>query len=128
VTKEDGSTTVLMLAVVAVLAAVAVATAGLGMAVAARAQAQSAADASALAAAPATYPPATDGIPLMAARRAAGANGARLVSCRCQVDSSLSPRVVTVVVAVAVAVPVLGSFEVQVASRAEFDPLRWLGT
>lgn len=126
-TSEKGSAAILMLAVVAMLAAIAVATTGLGMVYAARAQAQNAADASALAAAVATYPPAAGHGPLSAAHRAADANGALLAGCRCEVDLSLRPRVATVAVTVPIHVPILGELDVRMSSRAEFDPLRWLG-
>lgn len=124
---DVGASTVLLLAVMALVATVAVATAGLGMASAARVEAQNAADASALAAAVATYPPVSSRAPGTVAREVASANGAALVSCRCDVDSSLSVREVAVVTVVPVSIPILGDLAVRAASSAEFDPMRWLG-
>jgi len=119
--------TVFMTAVIAILALLLVATASLGAAYSARAQAQSAADAAALASAVATYPGVGRAAPPAEARRAADLNGARLVSCRCPVDSSLEARTVVVTTAVDVTLPVFGALEVRGAASAEFDPRRWLG-
>lgn len=124
---DEGAMALVMAAMVGVLAVVVMATAGLGLAYSARAQAQTAADASALAAAVSTYPPAGSGHPARQARGAAAANAATLVSCRCPVDSSLSPRVAVVVTRVTVDVPVFGEMALHATARAEFDPLRWLG-
>ena len=116
-----------MLAVVAFLAVLGIATASLGTAYAARAQAQTASDAAALAAAVATYPGASSANPEQEAAAVARANGAVVVRCGCAVDRSLAARVVEVVTAVSIDVPVFGQLEVTAASRAEFDPRRWLG-
>lgn len=124
---DTGSSMVLMAGLVSVIAAVSVAVAGLGLAYSARAQAQTASDAAALAAAVGTYPPASTGAPLQRARQAAVANGARVVSCSCPVDSSMRPRAVTVVAVVSIEAPVFGHLDVEATSRAEFDPRRWLG-
>lgn len=119
---------VLMAGLIGVIVAVSVAVAGLGLAYSARAQAQAASDAAALAAAVGTYPPAATDSPLERARRAAIANGARVVSCSsCRVDSSMRPRVVTVAAVVSIDAPVFGRLDVEASSRAEFDPRRWLG-
>lgn len=126
--SDPGSSTVLISGVVGLIATVSVATAGLGLAYGAKTQAQNAADAAALAAAVATYPPASDlQPPRSRALMAAGANGARLVSCVCRVDGSTRSRVVSAVVAVEVEVPVFGRLDVRATSRAEFDPRLWLG-
>lgn len=126
--RERGSMSVLWFALVGVITVVIVATAGLGLAYAARAQAQVASDAAALAAAVATYPPAVEGgSPASRARSVASANGATLVSCVCPVDRTLEERTVTVIAQVIADVPILGELRIRAASRAEFDPRRWLG-
>lgn len=116
-----------MTAAIAILAVLAVATASLGVAYSARAQAQGAADAAALAAAVATYPGSGRPGPVTEAGRVAAHNDARLVSCKCPIDPTLSVRTVTVVAAVDVTVPVFGDLAVTGVARAEFDPRRWLG-
>lgn len=117
----------MLAAVVALLGLTSVATAGLGAAYAARAAAHNAADAAALAAVVATYPGAGRASPVAEAGRVALANDAVLVSCACQLDSSLDKRTTTVVVGVLAALPVFGSLEITAASSAEFDPRSWLG-
>lgn len=124
---DDGSMAVAMSAAVALVAMVSVAVAGLGALYSARAQAQTAADAAALAAAVASYPPAATSSPEAAARLAASENSAGVVACACHRNGSLVPRVVEVVVGVEIDVPVFGEWLVRASSRAEFDPLRWLG-
>lgn len=116
-----------MAGVVAIVAFLAVAVAALGMLFAARTQATNAADAAALAAAVATYPPASGIDPGLAAARAAQANGALVVECLCPRNGGLVARTVEVMTAVIVEVPVFGSLTVRSVSRAEFDPVRWLG-
>lgn len=118
---------VAMSGVTAILALLGVAVASVGMLYAARAQATNAADAAALAAAVATYPPASNTDPVRAAREAAQLNEAILVSCQCPRDSSLAARTVEVVAAIEVDVPIFDVVTVRSVSRAEFDPLRWLG-
>lgn len=113
--------------VTAIVALLGVAVAAIGMLYGARAQATNAADAAALAAAVATYPPASSTDPVTAARQAAMWNDAVLASCRCPRDTSLSARTVEVVATVEAEVPVFGRVTVSSASRAEFDPMRWLG-
>lgn len=125
--QDAGSAVVLFTGLIGIIATVSVAVAGLGLAYSARAQAQTASDAAALAAAVATYPPAADDTPVHRARRAATANGADLISCSCPVDRTLRPRVVAVVTAVRIDLPVFGYHAVRATSRAEFDPRRWLG-
>jgi len=116
-----------MTGVIAVVATCSIAVAGLGSVYAARAQAVAAADGAALAAAVATYPPAAEAPPIGSARAVADLNGARLVECVCPVDAGPAVRTVTVVVAVRTEVPVFGVLTVRASSRAEFDPMRWLG-
>lgn len=116
-----------MAGLLGVIALLAVAVASIGVLYGAKAQAQTAADAGALAAAVATYPPVARGAPAVVARSVVAENGSRLVSCRCRVDGSLSERTVEVVTAVGVSVPIFGTVEVGASSRAEFDPMRWLG-
>lgn len=124
---EAGAATVAMVAVAALLATLGIATASLGAAYGARAQAQTASDAAALAAAVATYPGASNTSPSFRAAAVAEANGAALIRCSCAVDQSLSVRVVEVVTGVGIHVPIFGRLQVRAASRAEFDPRRWLG-
>lgn len=123
---EHGSMAVAMSGATAVVAVLAVAIAALGTLYAARAQAINAADAAALAAAVATYPPASSSDPIVAARQTAELNDTVLVACRCPRDARLTMRTVEVVTALRVEVPVFGWVTVSAASRAEFDPVRWL--
>ncbi len=125
--SDRGSATVLMLAVTGLLAASAIGATSLGLILGVRTTAATAADAAALAAAVATYPGAGRGSPASEASRAAVANGARLESCSCPVDGSLTSRTVTVRVSAGVTVPLFGALRVWGAARAEFDPMRWLG-
>lgn len=118
---------VAMSGVTAIVALLGVAVAAVAMLYAARAQATNAADAAALAAAVATYPPASSTDPVQAARQAAQLNDALLVSCRCPSDPSLDARTVEVVAAIELDVPIFDVITVRSVSRAEFDPLRWLG-
>jgi Flp pilus assembly protein TadG len=125
--SERGAMAVVMAGIIALLSVVVVATASLGVAYSARVQANIAADAGALAAAVATYPGVGRQSPAKEAQAVVARNGARLVSCACRVDPALSVRVVLVVAAVVVNVPVFGDLEIRGVSRAEFDPGRWLG-
>ncbi|MDH3190073.1 MAG: hypothetical protein OEM39_05450, partial [Acidimicrobiia bacterium] len=93
----------------------------------ARLHASTAADAAALAAAVGTYPPAGAGAPTTEARRYALANGAILVDCTCDIDSSMLARTVTVLVEMKVPVPIFGVIPIRAGARAEFDPVLWLG-
>jgi hypothetical protein len=127
VKSEDGAMTVLMSGLIVIVAVLGVAVAAIGMLYVARAQAVNAADAAALAAAAATYPGAVSAAPRAAAATAAQANGAALIRCACPVDAGLRVRIVEVVAAVRVDVPIFGEVTVRGASRAEFDPMRWLG-
>jgi secretion/DNA translocation related TadE-like protein len=125
--RDDGSTSLVVVALVAVVATLSVAVAALGTVYAARARAQTAADAGALAAAVATFPPAGPGDPVAVSGRVVADNGATLIACECPRSGGLAVRVVTVVAAVEVVVPVFGEVTVRGSSRAEFDPRRWLG-
>lgn len=116
-----------MSAAVGIVAILAIAVTALASMYAARAKAQVAADASALAAAVATYPSASTSSPGASARSVAASNGAVLLECRCPRDESLTVRTVEVLTAVVVDVPVFGEANVRARSRAEFDPMRWLG-
>lgn len=96
-----------------------------GATAAAYAGAASAADAAALASAPVTFLPfGASGTPRQEASRFAKANGASLVSCSCPVDPSWNSRTVTVTVARAISLPVLGRLTITATSRAEFDPMK----
>ena len=124
---QYGAASLLLLAVGGLVVVLAVLLADVGGFLAARLQASAAADAAALAAAPVTFRPfGSTGSPVDEAARFAVANGARLVSCRCPVDPSWSPREVEVVVAVSVDLMVLGATEAQARSRAEFVPTELL--
>lgn len=116
-----------MAAMAALLATVIVGVVSVGVVLAARSQAVAGADATALAAAVATYPAASSGSPRQVALSVARANSVDLVSCSCRINSSLSARVVTVVVAVPVDAPILGRLSIRAGARAEFDPRAWLG-
>lgn len=124
---ERGSGTVLGMAVTGLLAASLVGVTSLTMAYTAREKAATAAEAAALAAAVATYPGTGRTVPAGVASRVAAANGARLESCSCPVDGSLSLRTVTVRTSVEVVVPFFGRLRIRGAARAEFDPVAWLG-
>ncbi len=118
----------LLLAVGGLVVVLTVLLADVGGFLAARLQASAAADAAALAAAPVTFRPfGSAGSPIDEAARFAVANGARLVTCRCPVDPSWSPREVEVVVAVSVDLMVFGATEAQARSRAEFIPIELVG-
>ena len=121
--REQGSAAVLLLAVAGLMVILAVGVADVGIAFAGRLQAAAAADAAALAAAPVTFRPfGAAGSPAEEARRFAGANGARLVVCRCSIDRSWQPRVAEVVVERRVELLGIGSITVRASSRAEFSP------
>lgn len=124
---ERGAGTVLILGLCGLVATIGVGTAGLGVLFDAREKAATAAEAAALAAAVATYPPAADGPPERLAADMAGQNGARLISCWCDIDTSLHARVVAVTVALTADLPLFGEVDVGKTARAEFDPRLWLG-
>jgi hypothetical protein len=126
-TRDDGTMAITLTALIAIVAVLTTAVAALGILYGARAHATNASDAAALAAAVATYPPAASASPSAVAQLVARANGAMLLSCRCELDSSLSSRTVMVTTGVETEVPIFGRVTVRVSSRAEFDPVRWLG-
>ena len=117
----------MVVAVVALVAIVGIGVTSVAGLIAAREQAFAAAEAAALAAAVATYPPAASDNPVQLARQYAGANGARLVTCRCAVDGTMKVRTVTVVTSVSMDVNLFGELAVKGAARAEFDPRAWMG-
>lgn len=123
-TGEQGSATVLILAVLAALmvagATIGVLAQGQGAAV----QAQTAADAAALAAAPETF---VGNSPVEMARRFAVENGAELVACVCPVDRTWETRRTTVTVRVPIAVWLLGTVTITRSATAEFVPVALLG-
>ena len=124
---ERGSSAVAIVGVLGVVAVLSVAVASVGILYGAKAKAQTAADAGALAAAVATYPPVGRDSPTVVAGAVAADNGSTLVSCRCMIDGSLSERTVEVVTSVRASVPIFGTVDVGASSRAEFDPMRWMG-
>ncbi len=124
---DTGAGTVLMLGLCGLIATVGVGTAALGVLYDTREKAATAAEAAALAAAVATHPPAADGAPDRLAAELAQRNGARLISCWCDVDTSLKTRVVAVTVALTANVPLFGEVAVGRTARAEFEPRVWLG-
>jgi hypothetical protein len=124
---DNGAGTVLMLGICGIVATIGVGTAALGALFDAREQAATAAEAAALAAAVATYPAAADGSPDRLAAELAHHNGARLISCWCDIDRSLRSRVVAVTVALTADVPLFGEVVVGKTARAEFEPRVWLG-
>lgn len=124
---QRGSMTVAMTGALAIFIVAAVAVAALGSLYAAKTRAETAADAAALAAAVATYPAAASGGPVASAADIAARNGARLTRCDCKVDTRLTSRAVLVEVSIDARVPVFGLVAVAASSRAEFDPVEWLG-
>lgn len=126
-TDDRGAATILVIGLCAFIATIGVGTAALGVLFDAREQAATAAEAAALAAAVATYPPTGAGSPRELAAEYAARNGARMVSCWCPVDGSLSVRVVAITVALSTDIPVFGEVLVGKTARAEFNPRSWLG-
>jgi secretion/DNA translocation related TadE-like protein len=127
VSGDRGAATILILALCGFIAFIGIATAALGVMLSARERAMTAAESAALGAAVATYPPAATGSPGSVAAELARANGARLVSCWCDVDHGFEPRVVAVTVALTVDLPLFGEIDVGKTARARFDPRAWLG-
>lgn len=125
--RDRGAATILILALCGLIATIGIATASLGVLFAARERAMTAAESAALGAAVATYPPAGSPAPTTVAARLAGANGARLVSCWCDIDTGFEARVAAVTVALTVDLPLFGEIAVGRTARAEFDPRAWLG-
>lgn len=126
--NERGAAGVVLLAVVGFALVLAVGIAAVGGVLAARARAQTAADAAALAAAPVTFRPfGAQGTAAAEARRFAGANGARLLSCDCPADPSWAARTVRVVVEIRVAFGPLPPVSVRAEGRAAFRPVLLAG-
>jgi len=121
--RERGAATVVVVSLISGLVLVTAGLVDVSRLVAARAQAVAAADAAALAAAPVTF---FGGDPVAEAAALADRNGARLEVCRCPLDRSMQPRLVTVEVSAAVDLALLGSHTVQARSAAEFVPLQLL--
>ena len=122
--NDQGSVSVVVVAVVACGLALAAGLAGVGQLLGAVAIASNAADAAALAAAPVTFRDfGSTGSPTDEARRFATVNGSKLVTCTCPRNATYGAR--TVVVGVVVAVDVLGLYATQVSatSAAEFRPV-----
>lgn len=117
---ERGAIAILAVVVVGMLLVMAVALLDVTEVVSARTRAQTAADAAALAAAPATFTMVSP--PREAARRLAGANGARLVWCRCRVDRRPLARTVSVRTEVVARLWFWEDVRVVAQSRAEFIP------
>lgn len=126
--RERGSATVVGLLLAAIFGFGLISVGSLAALYSARVHAGTAADAAALAAAPATYPP-TGGLltPDEEARRYAALNGAVVKRCVCQVDRTLRPRRVTVIVEIKVKLPIFGVMGVKAGATSEFDPVLWLG-
>lgn len=125
--SERGAATPVLLAVAGVVLVFGIGIADVGIVLAARLQAAAAADAAALAAAPVTFFPfGARGSPTAEARLFASANGAQLISCRCEIDRSWELRLVTVRVQRTAHLIGFGSVDVAATSRAEFDPVRLL--
>ncbi len=120
---DHGSVSVVIGALGALLVLVALAVAALGMGMAASERAATAAEAAALAAATATFPPLATATPVEEARRLAAANGARLISCRCDADGSYRPRTAVVTVEIETNVPVLGTVGFRRTAAAELEPV-----
>lgn len=121
--SDRGSAAVTLVAVVGVLAVLG---AGLGVVAVlwqARAQASAAADAAALAAAPVTFRSyGASGTPAAEAARFAAANGAKLLECRCPVNTSWASRTVVVTVVRPARVPGFGTVGIRARAAAEFRP------
>ena len=118
---ERGSASVLTVGLLPILLILALAVIEAASLVGSRIQAQTAADAAALAAAAATFPE-LGGSPRSEAVRFAEANGAQLVSCRCPLDPSDEPRVVSVTVRMLHPTRFFGEVVLRAGASAEFDP------
>ena len=121
--SDRGGAAVLLVGVAGVVLLLAAVLGAVGVYLRVRVETVAAADAAALAAAPVTFLPfGAEGTPTDEAARFAAANGARLVSCVCPLDSSWEPRTVTVRVTKEARLWLLGSLTVTAVSRAEFLP------
>lgn len=126
-TDERGVASLLVLGICVLVVVGGLLIADLGVFVAGRARAQVAADAASLAAAPLTFRQAqfqSGGGPVEEAARFAAANGAQLVACSCQVDTSWQERTVHVRVTVPLHLLLLSTDSVSAVSSAEFAPTR----
>jgi secretion/DNA translocation related TadE-like protein len=119
--RERGSASVLLVGLLPIMLIIAVAVIEAAGLVGSRIQAQTAADAAALAAAAATFP-AKGEDPQSQAVRFAEANGTELVSCRCPMNPSFEPRVVTVIVTMAHHTRFFGEVVLRAGASAEFHP------
>jgi hypothetical protein len=123
--SEQGAVAVVVAAVAVAAAVLAIVVADTGRYLAAASQASTAADAAALAAAPVTFRPfGAAGSPRAEAARLAAANGASLVRCVCDLDTSFADRDVVVEVRLEVDLLISGSTTVRATSRARFSPSR----
>jgi len=121
---ENGSVGLLVAALGAVTIIVSLLVIDVAHVVAARAGLTTAADAAALAAAPVTFSSfGTSGNPRQAAAVVAAANGAVLVDCECDIDSSWATRRVTVTVGLAVDLVLLSDQRLAATAAAEFRPV-----
>jgi secretion/DNA translocation related TadE-like protein len=120
--SDDGTASVLMIALLALAGFACLATADAANVLLARARAQSAADAAALAAAAAQWKLDGTDEPSAVAADVAESNGAALESCACDVRAVSA----TVVVSVGTRVKMLGSARrtVTASATAAFDPQR----
>lgn len=121
--REEGSASLVMLAVIGALLAMTVAVAAVGQYLVALGSAQTAADAAALAAAPVTFRPfGATGTAREEAVRFAGENSAELLACSCGHDAGWAPREVEVRVGREVRLVLFGTRRVEAVGRAEFAP------
>lgn len=122
--SESGAATLIVAGVLVVGVVLALLVADVAGIAATRARVVTAADAAALAAAPATFADFGMGEdPRVAASRAAAANGATLVACRCSRDTSWTLRRVLVTAVAEVDLVLLGSHRLSASAAAEFAPV-----
>lgn len=126
--RERGSVSLVLAAVAGVVLLLAAALGTVGAYLRVRLEASTAADAAALAAAPVTFLPfGAVGSPGEEAAHFAMMNGARLVTCHCDLDPSWERRTVEVEVERVVRLWPAGAITVRAVSRAEFTPALLLG-
>ena len=122
--RQQGSATLLLAALLAVGSLLGLALADVARVAIARARATVAADAAALAAAPITFSSFGDeDDPARAAAAIAEVNGADLVECLCPTDRSWARRVVVTVVSIDVDLLLFPDRRVAAAAAAEFRPV-----
>ena len=125
---QSGSSTLLVGGVLAVAVLVASLVVDVAQVATARSKLTTAADAAALAAAPLTFARfGGEARPQRAAAAIAADNGARLESCRCDLDRSWGSRTVVVVVAAEVDLFLLPNRTLRAAAAAEFRPVHLVG-